>query len=270
MAKMFKLCRDRKRIKETLEENFKIEPAYARLIGFLGVCLYVVHLLACLWVIAAKVNEDKNWIASFKANNFAEDYEMSNSETYLISFYAMATTITTVGYGDISAKNNIESIFAIIFMLVGVVLFSFVAGSLTSIITDRDSQQASLKLKLATLEGIQKQHDIPREFYREMKRTINFEHSKSVDGLGDLLASLPLKLKIDLGKLIHKDVEEFLFFKQLQTENLKMSESFLSWVGHRLLPRLCQRSQYIYQTSEEITGIFFIKYGKVAFVISQL
>lgn len=49
-----------------------------------------------------------------------------------------------------------------------------------------------------------------------------------------------------------------------------MSDSFLSWVGHRLLPRLSQRGHYIYQNQEEITGIFFVKRGRVAFTIGKL
>jgi CRP-like cAMP-binding protein len=52
------------------------------------------------------------------------------------------------------------------------------------------------------------------------------------------------------------------FFKQSQ----EMEKSFLSWVGHRLFPRLIAEKQYLYQETEEITGIYFIKHGSLAFV----
>jgi hypothetical protein len=68
-----------------------------------------------------------------------------------------------------------------------------------------------------------------------------FEHSKSVDGLGDFMASLPLGLKHKLAQEVHKDViENFDLFKDIK------EKSFLSWVGHRLLPRLFADKQYMY------------------------
>lgn len=55
-----------------------------------------------------------------------------------------------------------------------------------------------------------------------------------MDGLGDLMQSLPLSMKCRLATEIHRDVlENFTFFK-----NSKESQSFLSWIGHRLLPRM--------------------------------
>lgn len=42
--------------------------------------------------------------------------------------------MTTVGYGDYSANNNIERIFLIVAQIVGVIVFAFISGSLTSIL----------------------------------------------------------------------------------------------------------------------------------------
>lgn len=61
---------------------------------------------------------------------------MSDSDLYLTSFYYTITTITTVGYGDISANTNNEKIVAIIIMFTGVIAFSFASGSLTNFIQE--------------------------------------------------------------------------------------------------------------------------------------
>ena len=53
---------------------------------------------------------------------------------YLTSFYFTISTITTVGYGDISGQNTIERSMGIIIMLIGVMAFSFATGSLSSIL----------------------------------------------------------------------------------------------------------------------------------------
>jgi uncharacterized membrane protein (UPF0182 family) len=60
--------------------------------------------------------------------------EMSASEQYLTSFYFTITTITTVGYGDISINTPLEKIFCIIIMIIGVLAFTFASGSLASIL----------------------------------------------------------------------------------------------------------------------------------------
>jgi voltage-gated potassium channel len=57
----------------------------------------------------------------------------------LLAFYYVVTTITTVGYGDITAVTKVEYVFAVVMLFAGVISFSFSAGSLSSIITSYDT-----------------------------------------------------------------------------------------------------------------------------------
>jgi hypothetical protein len=70
---------------------------------------------------------------------------------YYVSFYWTITTITTVGYGDISGTNNYERLFASFVMVVGVILFSIANGALASIISSLDGQSGEYEDKLNTL-----------------------------------------------------------------------------------------------------------------------
>ena len=69
------------------------------------------------------------------AEKYVEDVQNS---LYMTSFYWTITTITTVGYGDISGTNDIEKLFCSLMMLFGVIAFSFANGSLASIISNYD------------------------------------------------------------------------------------------------------------------------------------
>jgi hyperpolarization activated cyclic nucleotide-gated potassium channel 2 len=86
--------------------------------------------------------------------------DVDNSELYVTAFYFTVTTLVTVGYGDITAYSFEEKVFAIFLMLLGVVSFSFATGTIASIITSYDSQEAVLKEKIATLNDMQIEYDV--------------------------------------------------------------------------------------------------------------
>ena len=79
---------------------------------------------------------------------------MGELDLYVSSFYFTVTTITTVGFGDLTPETMLEKIFCCILMLLGVIGFSFATGSLSSILSNLDSASAKLKEKLDTLEQI--------------------------------------------------------------------------------------------------------------------
>ena len=64
-----------------------------------------------------------------------EEYKLlPDNEKYLTAFYFTITTITTVGYGDISASTLIEKSGCIVLMLLGVISFSFACAQLSTIL----------------------------------------------------------------------------------------------------------------------------------------
>jgi Trk-type K+ transport system membrane component len=70
-------------------------------------------------------------------NEYMEDFD--KNRVYLTTIYFTVTTITTVGYGDISITTKAEKIFCILIMVIGVIAFSLASGSLMSIIENQDS-----------------------------------------------------------------------------------------------------------------------------------
>jgi voltage-gated potassium channel Kch len=68
--------------------------------------------------------------------------DVPNYSLYITSFYFTVTTLVTVGYGDITAVSPQEKLMCIMMMILGVICFSFVTGSLSSIITSYDSKEA--------------------------------------------------------------------------------------------------------------------------------
>lgn len=62
--------------------------------------------------------------------------EMIMIDQLVTSLYFALTTLSTVGYGDLYPISQIERIFAVIVMLLGVAFFSFIMGNVMTIIED--------------------------------------------------------------------------------------------------------------------------------------
>ena len=63
--------------------------------------------------------------------------------------------MTTVGYGDMSGKTHLEQFYCCGLMIAGVFIFSVISGSLASILTSMDNENADLKEKVTFLNRLQ-------------------------------------------------------------------------------------------------------------------
>ena len=80
--------------------------------------LLVSHVVACFWyllgVVSGKDSYDGGWMYRY---HFADK---SIPDKYIASLYWAFSTLTTVGYGDISARSPQEQIYSMVMMLLGV------------------------------------------------------------------------------------------------------------------------------------------------------
>lgn len=134
LVRMLKIVKERNKLVKYLTEILKIGVGFERLLFFVLIFLILCHIIACLWIFSADLQgENKySWIKE-------KEYDkLSHFELYIVSFYFTVTTITTVGYGDISAFTTMERILCILLMITGVIGFSFATGSLSSILSNYD------------------------------------------------------------------------------------------------------------------------------------
>ena len=106
----------------------------------LGVLL-LTHIMAVVWIaIGLDSSVEGSWVNAF----IEEQRELTGDPNvdeytymwviYFNAFYFILTTITTVGYGDISGSTNVEKVFCIMMMVTGVISFSVLSGSLANIL----------------------------------------------------------------------------------------------------------------------------------------
>ena len=136
---------------------------------------WVGHVLCCFWFM---VGEDETNADGSVTTGWIEGQGLTASDAYdqyLTSLYWGMTTMTTVGYGDISASTNTEKVYSIISMLIGGFMFGMIIGSLTNIISTANPLEARKKEKLQEIAGWLQIRKVPAhlrsdiyEFYRSL------------------------------------------------------------------------------------------------------
>lgn len=128
LLRILKIVKEKSKLLKYVRNIVQLGYGFERLVFFVLIFLLISHIVACMWIFVAKFdNYEGTWMEG-------DTVDLDPLEQYLISFYFTVTTITTVGYGDISASSNGEKYFCILIMIIGVVSFSVLSGSLANIL----------------------------------------------------------------------------------------------------------------------------------------
>lgn len=126
--------------------------------------------------------------------------DSSKEQSYVYSLYWAFQTLTTVGYGDFGAYNTGEIAITCVWMFLGVAFYSFVVGSLTSVITAEGSQQENLIGKLKALEEFAHETNLDMDLHSQVKTFLLNNYNELFSRVDEeaLINELPPTLKEEL------------------------------------------------------------------------
>ena len=120
LFKIFKLYDNK--FFEFMDDHLDKHVHYSNYLNFYlisSIFCITIHVVTCILIFLGK-NDYLSWIVKFGF----EEYNFS--QLYFLGIYYIITTITTVGYGDLTCVTPNEKIFGIIVEIVGIIAYSWV------------------------------------------------------------------------------------------------------------------------------------------------
>ena len=230
--------------------------------------IFGTFILSCLWFIICLHYQ------KYGKNNFLNEYHLSKKDPFnslLNCFYFSLTTITTTGFGDLTAKNIYEKIFATLMMLIGVLYFSFLMSVLYEEIRNvgednqiLEAQKLIFDLKQFNLGKSNKnfREKIDKKILADV--TFNVQHSRYEQETKKVnFDILPRKIKNILSEYLWKDVfNQIIEYFGFLDDN-KQVKTFLCKLSYHFKFKFYNQKEVIYHPTRNVNDINIIQSGYV-------
>ena len=177
-------------------------PRRARLIHLAKLLVYLLfssHILCCAWFWVG-LHDPKGWISRQKYTGAESWYEK-----YVTSFYFVYSTMTTVGYGDISARTPLERFFCVWAMVCGSFLFGVLIGSVPAVFNTRSAAVVSYLAHEQNVKEYLHAHKVPDELRGRILQYYEYRFpNRRLHNVEDMSAQLPRSIQEALGLHLHQ------------------------------------------------------------------
>ncbi len=245
LSKMFRLIRIIKSIRmfDLVHKinRSRINPAILRLFFLIFWVLLLAHLIACGWIAINGLNP-----------------EIDHITQYIRAYYWTITTLTTIGYGDITPDGNLQTVFVIFIELIGAGIYGLIIGNIANLVANIDVAKTQFKKKMETINTFLKYRDIPDQIQKKVNQYYNYLwETRGGHNDAQILHDFPLSLKTDISLFLNKDIiEKVPLFEGT-------SKEFINEIILNLTPVVFTPNDNIVTAGEVGNDMFFISKGSV-------
>lgn len=191
-------------------------------------------------------------------------------EIYINAFYFILTTITTVGYGDISGSTTAEYLFSMCVEFIGLTFFSFLTGTISVMFSGDQSFESlinarmeELDLWLLRLENCNKEEKIPNKLYHSIKEFIQdafvYDFNLIIEEFS-FYNELPASIQNQISESLFKT-----FKNQFNNFFLNTDIGFQHQLIVNMYCRIYEPGKTIISHGQKLNEMYFISKGSAVF-----
>ncbi|KAM8731444.1 voltage-gated inwardly rectifying potassium channel KCNH2 isoform 2-T2 [Acanthopagrus schlegelii] len=171
---------------------------YGAAVLFLLMCTFalIAHWLACIWYAIGSVERSGSigWLHTLgdqlgkQYNDSIQGSGPSIKDKYVTALYFTFSSLTSVGFGNVSPNTNSEKIFSICVMLIGSLMYASIFGNVSAIIQRLYSGTARYHTQMLRVREFIRFHQIPNPLRQRLEEY--FQHAWSYTNGIDMNAVL--------------------------------------------------------------------------------
>jgi len=219
-------------------------PTVTRLSFFFFWLALSAHWIACGWLALRGVSA-----------------ECSGATNYVCALYWCVTTLTTVGYGDITPFSNAEMLYTMLAMVLGVGVYGYVIGNVAGVLANIDPARVRHRELVGKVTAFMRYRGVPARLQRRIldyyehlwEKRLGYDESAAISGL-------PPALRTEVSLFLNRDIIEKVPLFQ------GAKDDFVRAVVLELRPAIFLPGDYIMRAGESGEQMYFISKGTVEVV----
>ncbi|XP_036367959.1 potassium voltage-gated channel subfamily H member 8-like isoform X2 [Octopus sinensis] len=238
------------------------------IILLLSMFTLTAHWLACVWYSIGKFELQKHptsWRIGW-LNELADTLNrpiMNRTHLpdmwscYLTALYFTCSSLTTVGFGNVSANTNAEKIFSVCAMLIGAMMYALVFGNVTAIVQRAYARRATFHMKTNDLKEFYHTYNIPKPLKHRIQDY--FQSMWTMNNginLNELFYEFPDEMKGEISMHLHKEILSLPLFKCATHGCMKA-------ISLQIRRTFCAPGEYLIHRGDAISYLYFILSGSL-------
>ncbi|EAY07248.1 cation channel family protein [Trichomonas vaginalis G3] len=233
--------------------------SFATIIPAFMILLFVTHIFAVIMIIISNAeSKPESWTTPYKDRGFTPIM------LYITAIYFVLTTVSTVGYGDITPETNVEVITIIFVQIIGVIMHTAIIARMISVFVNTLEQSFITQYKVA--QDFMKFKKIDNERRKEVRNFCQYywETTGATGGVRNLLRNIPKALRTTIKLEMTRP-----FFDATVSFNA-LSPGQLAKVAHVIKHITFSPGSYLCKQGEKCNFMLFVGRGIISIIVDDV